>query len=125
MNIVLPAPQTAVQHYPAANTQATISSEAPNPADQIIVTGLSATLAGTGASAVVRAVLRDGAAGAGTIRASFALVIPAGGSAGVSLSGLCIAMTPGNVATLEFDAAGGLNTQEAVTLVYTTTTRLG
>lgn len=125
MNLSLPPPQTAVNHYPAVNVQATIASETPNASSQIIVTGLAATLSGTAASGSVRAVLRDGPTGSGTIRASFGMTIPAGGNAQVFLSGLSIAMTPGNVATLEFDAAGGASTQEAVTLIYTTNARLG
>jgi hypothetical protein len=62
--------------------------------------------------------LRDGATGAGTILASWAIAIPAtaGACAILSLAGLEIIGSPNTAMTLEFAAAGGALTFQSVTL---------
>lgn len=119
--------QTSVNHAPAANTQATISSEAPNASDFVIVNSICATLTAvaTPPAGELQVVLRDGAAGAGAIKWTGFLMVAANGHNHLIANDLWLPMSVGNVATLEFTAAGGATTRESVTLGYTVSNRLG
>jgi len=123
--VVGPA-ESAVNNFPAANAQATVASEAPNAAAFIVVTAIFVSLAAvaTPPAAPTQWVLRDGATGAGTIKLSGTLNCVANSGDHIELSGLNIQMSAGNVATLEFVAAGGATTQQGVAMTYYPSTRL-
>ena len=116
-----PATTWATTHEPSANTQATITKAAGSGGQRHICTGLTVTLA-TGSSAPaavqVAARLRDGTSGAGTIlwAGVFSLPATAGISTGATRSGLWIVGSADTAMTLEFSAAAGANTIEAVSL---------
>ncbi len=109
----------SVTHGPAANTKATIAKAAVTNLTHV-VTGFTATLV-TGASAptaiTVTFSVYDGTS-AGTAKITMGMSAPA--TAGVAntivVTGINIPMTKGNAATIEFSAAGGANTVEAVSL---------
>lgn len=115
----------AINHTPVANTQATISRAAGTGTQRHVATSIVATLS-TDTAAVAANVLlnlRDGATGAGTILWSTRLLINTnvatiGGApiAGIAISGLSIPGSLATAMTLEFAAAGGANTFEAVAL---------
>lgn len=121
----LGAPATdswSVFHEPAANAQATITKAAGTGTQRHVCTDLTATIAAQAtAPAAVQVVarLRDGATGAGTVLWAAVLSIPA--TAGISC-GVAIAFSHPKIGsqatamTLEFSAAGGANTIEAVSL---------
>lgn len=118
-------PDWVVTSAPAANTQASASRPAVAagiPADnKHVCTSISALIrGGTTAPAAVQVTvnLRDGATGAGTILASWTLVL-AGAIAArdeIVISGLEIMGSANTAMTLEFAAAGGANTFESVTM---------
>lgn len=114
--------QWSVVHAPAANTQATISKAAGAAGVRHVCTGISATfVAGATAPVAVQVTVnvRDGATGAGTIIWTGVLSLPAtaGSSAfPIHLSGLNLVGTAATAMTIEFSAAGGANTVEAVAL---------
>jgi hypothetical protein len=116
MGLCFKPAEWAVQHQPAANTQATISKAA-DAGGRHIATGLTVALAGTSASGLVTVNLRDGATGAGDILWSATMIVLAGDSKSVSLGGMSIEGTKNTAMTLEFDAAGGAATEETVSLV--------
>jgi hypothetical protein len=112
-------------HEPAANTQATITRAAAGVGVKNVCTGLTVTFAAgaTAPAAVQVAVrLRDGGTGAGTVLWAAVLSLPAtaGASVGVARQGLWIPGTANTAMTLEFSAAGGANTIQAVALEGTT-----
>lgn len=118
-------PDWAVTSAPAANTQASASrpaSSAPVLAEcRHVCSSISALLrGGTTAPAAVQVTvnLRDGASGAGTVLASWTLVLAAAVAAQdqIVLQGLEIIGSPNTAMTLEFSAAGGANTFESVTM---------
>lgn len=115
---------TAV-HAPAANTQATASRAAGAAGVRHVCRGLTATLAAGAvapAAIQVNVVLRDGASGAGTVLWAAAMALPATAgatAAPLSVMDMWIVGTAATAMTLEFSAAGGANTVEAVTLVGT------
>lgn len=117
-------------HAPAANTQATASKAAAGAGIRNVCTGILVTLvAGSTAPAAVQVTvnLRDGATGAGTVLWSAVMSLPAtaGGSAApIALSGLWIEGTENTAMTLEFSAAGGANTVEAVAMQGDTVTTI-
>lgn len=109
----------SVTHAPAANNVATITQAAPGANLKNVVTGLCVTFAAGAiapAAVQVTAHLRDGATGAGTPKKSWVLALPAtaGAMAGLVRNKLWIEMTSNTVTTLEFTAAGGSSTIEAV-----------
>jgi len=115
---------TAV-HEPAANAQATITRAAAGVGIRNVCTGFSISfVAGaTAPTAVTVAVrLRDGATGAGAILWAGIMSLPAtaGARSEIHRSGLWIEGSTNTQMTLEFSAAGGANTTEAVTLEGTT-----
>ena len=111
-----------VKHTPAAATQATITKAAETGRTHW-VTGLIVTFV-AGASAPTAETLlvdlRAGATGAGNIIASWGMSIPAvAGSprAPIALGDIEIPGEDGAALTLEFAAAGGANTVQAVTMI--------
>src|SRR5262245_27986218 len=118
-------PDWRVTSAPAANTQATASRAAstnpPLAESRHVCTSITALIrGGTTAPAAVQATvnLRDGASGAGTVLASFSLVLAGAIAAADSIfiDSLEIIGSPNTAMTLEFAAAGGANTFESVTL---------
>jgi hypothetical protein len=121
MTPVMQPEQKSVNNAPAANTTATIGSEVPNQtSDRIMVTSLAAFLSvlATPPAAPVQMVLRDGAAGVGTILWTGQLMAGVNGSDKLIATGLQIPMTPGNIATWESTGAGGATTQLSVSMTY-------
>lgn len=110
----------AVHHTPAANTQATISQSAGAGSLRNVCTSITATWSSDAApsAAQVKVYLRDGATGAGTIKWSATLSLPAtaGANTGVTIAPLWIVGTAATAMTLEFSAAGGANTYEDVSM---------
>jgi hypothetical protein len=115
--------QWAINHTPAANTQATISRAAAA-GQRHVCKSITATLIGLAASVetTVLVNLRDGTTGAGTILWSARLLVigTAGSQGGIALSGLDIVGSVNTAMTLEFAAAGGANTLETVALTGVT-----
>ena len=111
-----------VIHNPAVNTQATASQAAAGAGLRNIVDCISATyVADTTAPAATTVTLnvRDGATGAGTIIWTADLSLPAVASedaSPVQLCGLGIPGTANTAMTIEFAAAGGANTFQAVSM---------
>ena len=106
---------------PAANTQATETRTAGAAGVRHVATGIQAFIGANGTAptaAQLDVVLRDGAAGAGTIIWEGVLSIPATAGAvnGLVLTGLWIPGTAATAMTLEFGAAGGAQTFEAIDL---------
>jgi hypothetical protein len=112
--------EQSVQHYPATATLATVASTAPGAKASVVVRSISANLVAGAAAENRRLVLRDGASGAGTIIWSIPIFAPANvGANPVQLSDLNIQIpTAGNLATLEFDAAGAVGSQQGVSMTY-------
>lgn len=111
----------SITHAPAANTKATISQAAVAGMVHVAECASAVITAGTTAptAAVTTLQLRDGATGAGTIEASWAVAVPATAglmSPPIMLCGLGIAGSPNTAMTLEFAAAAGANTFESVSL---------
>lgn len=123
--LTAPPANWAIQHQPAANTQATITRAAGGAGFQHVATSIAATLATVTAdlSANVLVNLRDGASGAGTILWSARLVVDTNVAtvagqpiAGIALSGLNIPGSDDTAMTLEFSAGPGANIFETVAL---------
>jgi hypothetical protein len=111
-----------ITHAPAVNTKATISQAAGGGTVRNVITGFSfGASTGTSAPSAVQLTinLRDGATGAGTILQSWTVVLPAsvGYNYGFGLSGLWIECSQNTATTIEYSAAGGANTFEAVNLI--------
>lgn len=102
---------------PAADTQATASRAAGAAGIRHVPTHVTACISGTAVAAPVQVNLRDGATGAGTIIwSAFLGVDTINANSCVSTP---ITLPPGTAATamtLEFAAAGGVGTNETVTL---------
>lgn len=109
----------SVAHAPAANAAATITKAAGGAGVRHTATSLTASLAVTGlTSTAVNVVLRDGAAGVGTVLWQAVLAVPAvvGSADRVVLAGVSIEGSADTPMTLEFTAAGGANALETVAL---------
>jgi len=117
-----PAPFWQVENAPAANTQATASQASAGAGLRNIVDCITATfVAGATAPAAVQVTLnvRDGATGAGNIIWTGVMALPAvagESSDPLQLCGLGIPGTAATAMTVEFAAAGGANTVEAVSM---------
>lgn len=113
----------AVNHAPAAATIATITQAAAGAGLKNVCTSLTVSLSSAAAPVVgvVTFVLRDGAAGAGAIRWTVKLSLPAtaGAAAAVSLP-LWIEGTANTAMTIETTAAPAANVQATVSLSGTT-----
>lgn len=105
----------SVNHVPAANTQATIGKAAVGD-KRHRCTGITATCYGVAAVAGVLVNLRDGATGAGTILWTGYLASAANLGAQLIVTGLNIVGSVNTAMTLEFAAASGATTFQAVTL---------
>lgn len=111
----------AVNHTPAAATQATISKAAGGAVVRHVCTGISVALVGGAAAptaATLRFDLRDGATGAGTILQSWTLAIEAvaGKCVTLALSGLNIVGSANTAMTIESSAAPGANITASVNM---------
>jgi len=107
----------SVQHTPAAAAQATIGRAA-DANKQHVCTGFTVSVAGAAAAPVtpVRAVLRDGATGAGTILWSGYLACLANEAQAISFGGAEFVGTKNVAMTLEFTAAPPASTFECVAM---------
>lgn len=110
-----------VTHLPAANAQATATKAAGGGTVRHVATSITASfVANTTAPAasIVTVALRDGTTGAGTVLWQSRMVVQAvaGDWHTIALSDLNIVGSANTAMTLEFDAAGGANTVESVTL---------
>lgn len=106
----------AIEHTPAANTQATISRAAVA-SQRHVCKGFTVTLSAVAAiAAPLVVVLRDGASGAGTILWSSKLMAPAGQVVTISRDNLNIVGSVNTAMTLEFAAAPGATNFENVAL---------
>jgi hypothetical protein len=115
----------ATSHFPAANTQATITRATAGGGVKNVALGFTATLCGgaTAPTAIQLTVkLIDGASGGGTILWGTVIALPAVAGATVAIvrSGIYIPGTANTAMTLEFSVAGGANTIESVSLEGTT-----
>lgn len=112
-----------VIHAPAANTAATASKAAGATGVKHVARGIIVSCsAGASAPTAIQLTwnLRDGSTGAGTVLATGVIGIEAVAGKSpppVQLSNLWIEGTAATAMTLEFTAAGGANTIEAVTLM--------
>jgi hypothetical protein len=107
---------------PAANTQATVSRAAGATGVRHVCTGISAALVATATAptAVQLTIhLRNGPATSGTPLWSEVISLPAtaGATSAVNLTGLSLIGSAATAMTLEFNAAGGANTVESVTVM--------
>jgi len=121
--VVWPPPAASFansQHAPAANTKATITRAAAGAGKRNVCTGLTVTFcAGATAPTAVQVsvALIDGASGGTTyLWGPHVISLPAtaGAMNGIARDGLYIPGTANTAMTLEFSAAGGANTIEAV-----------
>ena len=106
-----------VAHAPGANVQAAATKEGVAGCRNVLRSVCFTLAAGAGAAVQVGVVVRDGASGAGAVlwAGVMALEAVAGAMAPpVQLSGLWIEGSPNTEMTLEFSAAAGANTIEAV-----------
>lgn len=107
----------AVNHEPAAATQATISQAAAGTGLRNVCRSITATIAVVGTPQTPIAVyLRDGATGAGTIKWTAKLAAPANGCAVLAVSDLWIVGSENTAMTLEFEGAGVANSEAAVAM---------
>jgi hypothetical protein len=108
----------AVNHTPAAATQATASKTAGGAGVRHVCRSISATLATAGTAQAAAAVLnlRDGATGAGTILWSKQVVLTTNAVWEVDISGLNIVGSAATAMTLEFSAAGVAASFESVSM---------
>ena len=110
----------AVTHAPAANTQATISQAAGGGTVKNVCTSIHCTLTSAGAATPTQILfhLRDGATGAGTIKATIALSITAtsGDCKTYTATGLRIVGTANTAMTLESAIAPGANAYATVAM---------
>lgn len=120
--VTLPG-EWSITNAAAANTQATATKAAGAAGVRHVVTAINAKLAaGSGAVTLpvtpVRAVVRDGTTGAGTILWDGYLSIPAtpGAADGLAATGLNIPGSAATAMTVEFNGAGGAGTFESVSL---------
>lgn len=110
----------AINHTPAAATQATITRAAGAAGVRHVCRSITISLIGLAAAveATILVNLRDGATGAGTILWSTRLLVTGttGSETGVTLANLNIFGSAATAMTLEFAAAGAANTFESVAL---------
>lgn len=118
--IVTAPGEWAVNHTPAANTQATISQAAGGAGVRHVCKSITVSLIGLAAAAetTVLVNLRDGATGAGTILWSTRLLVTGtvGSEVAIALPNLNIVGSANTAMTLEFAAAGGASTFETVAM---------
>jgi hypothetical protein len=103
-----------IRQEAAANTRSTVSKPAEIDGGRHVIKSFWLSMAGASASGVVKARLRDGASDTGALKFSASLAHPAGGVAACGLSGVNIIGSPDTAATVEFDIAGGVGTEQSV-----------
>lgn len=103
----------SISNRPAATVAASASQAAPGQPMVNRLRALQATLVGTGAGSA-QVVVRDGAAGVGTIIWTGDLAVPANGSSVLAVSDLDLRASLGNALTVETASGGGASTQLAV-----------
>lgn len=114
-----------ITHNPSANTQATKTQAAAGAAISNVITSIVASISANGVPASISpatVVVRDGATGAGAIlwQANLSIVATTGVIDRLALGGLWIVGSANTAMTVEFLAAGGSNTQLAVSATGTT-----
>jgi len=97
--------EKSVAAAPVVGTVASVSSGASGAKAVQVLRAFSATLIAGAAGEKVDVLIRDGATGVGTILKRIPLNCPAGKTDRVAQQGMNLAMTPGNVCTIEFAAA--------------------
>lgn len=95
----------AIQHTPAAATQATISRAAGGAGVRHVCRSITCSVAAVNAQGQIIVNLRDGATGAGTILWSAQFILAAGTSDRITLTGLNIVGSANTAMTLEVAAA--------------------
>lgn len=95
----------AIQHQPAAATQATVTRAAGGAGVRHVCRSITVSILAVAAQGQIIVNLRDGATGAGTILWSAGFVLAAGTSDRIALSGLNIIGTANTAMTLEVAAA--------------------
>lgn len=116
LQVVAP-PAWAINHQPAANTQATASKAAVAGVRHVLTALYACVWNSAAATATVLVVqVRDGASGAGAVLWSVRLAVAAATLTVVDLfqTGLALIGTANTALTVEFSAAGGANTNEIV-----------
>lgn len=114
---VVRQPDWAVNHVPAAATQATISKAAGAAGTKHVCTSISATLCTVAtAQPDIKVYLRDGATGAGTVLLGQTLLMDANLVWTWTLGGLNIIGSDATAMTLEFSAAGAAATLSSVAM---------
>ena len=114
----------SILNFPATNTAATATRAADAAGRRHVLTSLHFSVTGAAAApaAIIQCVIRDGAAGAGTIIWSGVLAAPAATAAEISLGNLSIVGSANTALTIEFTGASGAGTQQSVSASgYTTT----
>lgn len=113
-NIFMPEMWTVV-HAPATNVQATATKSAGAAGVKHVCYGIVASISGAAAAAAaaVGVQVLDGA----SVVFSATLAAPANQAAQIQLTGLSIIGTAATSMTIQFVAAGGAGTFEAVTLI--------
>ena len=114
----VPLSTWSVTHFPGVTTVATISKASGGGSVRHVATGITACIANPAAivSGPLTVTLRDGATGAGTVLRSWALSAFANDSKCADISGLNMTGSAATAMTIEFLAAGGVGSQETVTL---------
>lgn len=103
--MVAKAGDWAIQHQPAAATQATITRAAGGAGTRHVCTSITVSIAAVAAQGAITFNLRDGATGAGTILWSVTLIAAAGTGRDVTISDLHIVGSDNTAMTLESAAA--------------------
>lgn len=125
LNVTVKPFEKTLSNVPLVGVVATISTPTPtNPKAQIVLVGLQATLAAGAAAEKANVLIRDGATGVGAILKRVPLAAVISGSDRLTLSNITLPMTPGNVCTVEFEAAPSGTGFEAVALDYYSTDAL-
>lgn len=106
----------AIQHTPAAATQATITRAAGGAGVRHICRSITCSILATAAQGQIILNLRDGASGAGTILWSAQFALAAGTSDRITLSGLNIVGSANTAMTLETAAAPAATNFASVSL---------
>src|SRR5690348_8613510 len=108
--------ERSISNEPAVGVVASVSSAAPGTKAVQVLRAFSATLIAGAAAEKADVLIRDGASGVGTILKRIPLNAAIGKTDRVAQQGLNLAMSPGNVCTIEFAAAPSGTGFEAVEL---------
>ena len=117
--IAAPPGEWAIEHRPAAATVATITRAAGATGVRHVCKSITASIVATAAQGQIDVLLRDGAAGVGTVLWSARLAAAAGSGQIVTVSGLNIVGSAATAMTLEFAAAPAATNFAGVALTGT------